>query len=121
MALRLTLTAATLINDALPAGPAGTVVASLRPVAWHLLTLGWATQLIFGVAFWMFPLAGKERPRGDERLAWAAFASLNLGLALRAVGEPALALWPDAPLAPMLPLAAACQVAALWLFVVITW
>ena len=36
-------------------------------------------------------------------------------------GEPVLALWPHAPLAPALPLAAACQVAAIWLFVAITW
>jgi hypothetical protein len=110
--------AALALSSAAPLPPA---LLALRPLAWHLITVGWATQLIFGVAFWMFPLAGKQQPRGDERLASLAFWSLNVGLALRAAGEPALALWPDAPLAPLLPLAAASQVVAVCLFVVITW
>ena len=33
--------------------PAG--VAALGPVYFHLLMVGWVTQLIFGVVFWMFP------------------------------------------------------------------
>jgi heme/copper-type cytochrome/quinol oxidase subunit 1 len=61
---------------------------ALRPLAWHLLTFGWATQLIFGVAYWMFPHLSKEVPRGDERVLWAAYWTLNAGLLLRAVGEP---------------------------------
>ena len=30
--------------------------------AWHLLAVGWLTQLIFGVAFWLFP-THKTTPR----------------------------------------------------------
>ncbi|MFT3895418.1 MAG: hypothetical protein QM730_27655 [Anaerolineales bacterium] len=30
-------------------------IAGLFPVYFHLLTFGWLTQLIFGVALWMFP------------------------------------------------------------------
>ncbi len=52
------LTALTVANDVLPAGPVGAALAALRPLSWHLLTMGWATELIFGVAYWMFPLAG---------------------------------------------------------------
>jgi hypothetical protein len=112
------------------------IVPALAPVAWHLLTVGWATQLIFGVAFWMFPPEPRQRverfehvgprrrepiPRGDERLGWTAFWLLNGGLALRAIGEPAGALWPAAPAAVLLPVAAVCQVAAIGIFVVFTW
>ena len=64
------------------------VFAALQPVYFHLLMVGWVTQLIFGVAFWMFPKFSREQPRGSERLGWATFALLNIGLLLRAVGEP---------------------------------
>lgn len=61
-------------------------------VAWptyvHILVLGWLTQLIFGVAYWLFPRYSAERPRGSDRLGWASFALLNAGLVLRIIGEP---------------------------------
>lgn len=58
------------------------------PTATHLLTVGWLTQLIFGVAFWLFPKHTKENPRGNEYLGWFSFITLNLGLVLRTIGEP---------------------------------
>lgn len=58
------------------------------PVYYHLLTVGWATQLIFGVAYWMFPRYTREQPRGNERWMGAVFFMLNIGLLLRAVAEP---------------------------------
>lgn len=94
---------------------------ALRPLAWHLLTVGWATQLIFGVAFWMFPHVAGEQPRGDERLAWASFWTLNGGLALRAVGEPLAALRPTPAAGVLLPLAATLQLAGVLIFVLLTW
>ena len=57
------------------------------PTYLHLLTVGWLSNLIFGVAHWMFPRASAERPRGDERFAWAGWALLNGGLLLRVIGE----------------------------------
>ncbi|HZD58520.1 MAG TPA: hypothetical protein VE136_17435, partial [Anaerolineales bacterium] len=30
-------------------------VGTLTPVYFHLFLVGWVTQLIFGVVFWMFP------------------------------------------------------------------
>jgi len=63
-------------------------VAGWGPVSLHLLVVGWITQLIFGVAYWMFPVYSKEQPRGNERLAWATFVLLNAGLVLRTIGEP---------------------------------
>jgi heme/copper-type cytochrome/quinol oxidase subunit 1 len=50
------------------------------------------TQLIFGVAFWMFPRHTSDAPRGSERLGWASYWLLNAGLILRLVGEPARVL-----------------------------
>jgi hypothetical protein len=54
----------------------------------HLLSIGWLTLLIFGVAHWMFPRYSSEQPHGNEVLNWAAFILLNLGLVMRLVGEP---------------------------------
>lgn len=76
-------------RDAFALSPA---LAALVPVYFHLLMVGWVTQLIFGVAFWMFPRYSKEKPRGREGLAWAMYASLNAGLLLRALAEPMHAL-----------------------------
>jgi hypothetical protein len=85
----------------------------------HLLVVGWLTQLIFGVAYWMFPRYSAERPRGSERLGWATFALLNLGLLLRVVAEPWHALAGRG--AALLVSSALFQLLAGWTFVVNTW
>lgn len=61
---------------------------AIRPVTLHLFTVGWITQMIFGVAIWMFPRATRERPRGNIPLAIAAYLLLNSGLAIRIIFEP---------------------------------
>ncbi|MFM8320187.1 MAG: hypothetical protein ACKOC5_04655 [Chloroflexota bacterium] len=76
------------------ARPFSSYVGALGPVYFHLFMVGWVTQLIFGVAIWMFPKYSSSRPRGDERLAWAVFALVNLGLALRTLAEPFNTLQP---------------------------
>lgn len=63
-------------------------IAMLTPVYFHLFLVGWVTQLIIGVAYWMFPKGSRERPRGSDRLAWGAYLALNGGLLLRVVAEP---------------------------------
>ena len=68
----------------------------LRPVYLHFLFIGWVTQLIMGVGYWMFPKQSKEKPRGSERLGWIVLILLNVGLVLRAIGEPAAVLAPQA-------------------------
>jgi hypothetical protein len=40
----------------------------------------------------MFPKFSVALPRGNETLGWASYALLNVGLVLRAIGEPAKAL-----------------------------
>lgn len=72
-----------------------------RATALHLLTVGWLTQLIWGVAFWMFPTASRQRPHGREGWMAAGFVLLNVGLLLRVAVEPTLrgAAWGGAALA----------------------
>lgn len=94
---------------------------ALLPVYYHLLMLGWATQLIAGVALWMFPPLSRERPRGDERLAWFAYGALNGGLALRAVVEPLHTLQARPWTGWGLALAALLQVLAVWAIVLALW
>ena len=94
---------------------------SLRPTYLHLLTLGWITQMIFGVAFWMFPRASRERPRGYEGPATASYVLLNAGLLLRWVGEPMLAVQRMAAAGSLLIASAALQWLAGVLFVVVIW
>lgn len=93
----------------------------LRPVFLHLLIVGWITQLIMGVAYWMFPKQTKERPRGNPSIGWWVFALLNIGLIIRAVAEPLTALQLSQASGIALAIAAVLQVAAGWLFVINTW
>ena len=89
------------------------------PTYLHLLVLGWLTQLIFGVALWLFPKHPRQGPRGDERLGWASFYLLNVGLVLRAVAEPAHAIGHQ--VGGLLILAAVVQLLAGWAFVLNIW
>lgn len=59
----------------------------LTPVYFHLYMVGWASLLIFGVAYWMFPKYTQVRPRGSEPLGWAVYGLVNAGLVLRVLGE----------------------------------
>lgn len=69
----------------------GASLPALTPVSWHAFFVGWLTQLIFGIAHWMLPTivgAPKARLRGNERLIWAVYVLLNVGLLVRAIAEP---------------------------------
>jgi hypothetical protein len=68
--------------------PDASRVVGVFPVYLHLLTFGWLTQLIFGIALWMFPKYSPSLPRGPEWLGWSTFVLLNLGLILRMDFEP---------------------------------
>jgi len=74
--------------------PLPPAIAVWGPVYFHLFMVGWVTQLIFGVVFWMFPRYSREKPHGREGLAVATFVLLNIGLVLRAIAEPIHSLWP---------------------------
>jgi hypothetical protein len=83
----------------------------------HLITVGWLTQTIWGVAFWLLPPASRERPHGQTKFLTLGFVLLNAGLILRVFAEPASGAWT----APVLALSAGTQwvaavlaAAALW-------
>ncbi|HSJ55487.1 MAG TPA: hypothetical protein VLC52_17225 [Anaerolineae bacterium] len=86
----------------LPLGPA---VPVLKITHVHFLVVGWLTQLILGVGWWLFPplKIGRERgagpprrrgqeQRGSEPLFWLTAILLNLGTLLRGLA-PALYTW----------------------------
>lgn len=97
------------------------VVGALQPVYLHLLMVGWVTQLIFGVVFWMFPKLSREQPRGSERLGWLTYYSLNIGLLLRLIAEPWNSIAPNPVVAWLLPVSATLQLLAGWAFVANSW
>jgi cbb3-type cytochrome oxidase subunit 1 len=83
--------------------------------------VGWVTQMIFGVVYWMFPKYSMQEPHGNEKLALATFWLLNGGLVLRAVAEPANTLTPDTLWGWALAVSALLQWSAAISFVAITW
>ncbi len=60
----------------------------LTPLFWHMLMVGWITQIIFGVSLWMFP--GRTRDEGlkPQLWGWLTYLFLNIGLLLRIIAEP---------------------------------
>lgn len=57
------------------------------PARLHIWTIGWLTQLILGVAWWLLPTLGRGLGRGPESAMGVAGLLLNLGLILRLTGE----------------------------------
>lgn len=94
---------------------------ALSPVYFHLFMVGWVMQLIFGMLFWMLPKYSRERPRGPERLAWAAYVLINTGLILRVIGEPLVAVRSDLGAGWLLVLSALLQLIGGWAFIVAVW
>jgi len=107
--------------DPLPLTAAVPYVAALSPVYFHLFMVGWVTQMIFGVIFWMFPIVSRARPRGSERLGWATYVLLNGGLLLRVVAEPANSVAPGGGWGWVLVASALMQWLAAVAFVVNAW
>ncbi len=97
------------------------ILAALNPTYLHLLVVGWLTELIFGVVYWMFPIISKVNMRGDPRLAWAVFLSLNAGVLLRVVCEPWRAISPNSANGIGLVLSALLQVVGAYLFILVCW
>ncbi len=97
------------------------LVTGLTPVYFHLFMVGWVTQLIIGIAYWMFPKYRRDLPRGYDSLAWATYALLNLGLLLRLVAEPAQAVSPAPSWGWLLALSALLQWLGGLAFVANTW
>ena len=96
-------------------------ISALGPVYFHLFMVGWVTQLIFGVVYWMFPKFSPTQPRGNVALGWATYGLLNVGLLLRVAGEPLTVLQPSALANGLVALSALLQWLAGLGFVANTW
>lgn len=94
---------------------------ALNPIYIHMLVVGWLTQLVFGVIYWMFPIISKANMRGDPRLAWSVFILLNAGLLLRVICEPWRTMDANELNGIGLVLSAVLQVMAGYLFVLVCW
>lgn len=100
-----------LIHKAIPLHPA---VWILLPLHMEFLLYGWVVQLVFAVAYWIFPRFLNMPKRGNPSLAWAALALLNISIVAQAAAT--LAAWGGVQLpARLMQLAAAFLLAAsLW-------
>lgn len=98
-----------------------TMLGGLFPVYIHLFVLGWITQLIFGVVFWMFPKYSAEKPRGSESLGWWTYTLLNAGLLLRVIAEPIHSTQPNTISGWLLVISAFIQFLAGLGFVINSW
>ena len=96
-------------------------ISGVFPVYFHLLTFGWLTQLIFGVALWMFPKYTPAKPRGHEWLGWSTLILLKIGLLLRMIFEPLHANVASPLSSAMLITAALLQWLSCVAFVANTW
>lgn len=110
-----------LVTGIILALPIASAINGLFPGYFHMIAFGWLTQLIFGVAFWMFPKYSVANPRGREWLGWAAFICLNTGLILRVIFEPLNASAPSLVSSWALIASAVLQWLAGASFVVNTW
>lgn len=61
---------------------------ALTPLFWHMLMVGWITQIIMGVSIWMFPGRNREEGFAAQKWGWLTFILLNTGLVLRIIAEP---------------------------------
>lgn len=117
--LLLALAGGILLASGVAARIPGTELVLPYPTYLHLVTVGWLTNLIFGVAFWMFPRYTAESPRGSDALGWTSYAGLNAGLLLRLIGEPAQLA--GAGGRTLLLLSAGLQLLGGWAFVLNIW
>ena len=54
----------------------------LLPLHIEFLIIGWIVQLVFSVAFWIFPRFKAAPKRGRTSFAWAALGLLNVGVVM---------------------------------------
>lgn len=91
----------------------------------HMGFVGWLVNTVVGIALWLLPLNRAAFPstqgRYPERLAIAAFALLNAGLAIRLFFEPLATFHPSAIATGLLVVSAVAQVAGVAIVAWIAW
>lgn len=118
LAVALLLGIALALPQTVPLPP---FVRFMNPVFFHLFLVGWVTQMIFGVIYWMFPIITRAQPRGNERIGWLSYILLNVGLLLRVVAEPLTSTRPEVWFGWLLAASALLQWLAAVVFVILTW
>lgn len=93
----------------------------ITPVFWHLLIVGWITQIIFGVAHWMFPGRVRTDDFSENYMLWISFIALNSGLILRAFAEPINYFNEDFLWDILLTISAILQFVSISIFVIEMW
>lgn len=93
---------------------------SFRIAYHHSLGLGWVTQIIMGVAIWLFPRWSQEHPKGPMWAWWIVYYSLNIGLVFRFISEHYLVEY-NSTMAPLFILSGFMLWLAVTGFVVIMW
>lgn len=67
-------------------------IPGLVPLFWHMLMVGWITQIIMGVSIWMYPGRNREEGFKYQKWNWLTFIFLNTGLVLRIISEPVVGI-----------------------------
>lgn len=96
----------------------------LQPTHGHMLFVGWFVQFVIGIAYWLLPRKRRpELPVGYREMpAFAGWAMLNAGLALRVVGEPMERVGDAGTLSiTILAFSAVLQVGAIIVFILQLW
>lgn len=93
----------------------------LVPLFWHLLMLGWITQIIIGVSLWMFPGRRKDESVRKDLVIWLTFWLLNIGLGLRIISEPFIAISTNPVFKILLGLSAILQFLAAVGYIIEIW
>lgn len=94
----------------------------LLAVYWHMLVMGWITQVIMGVSIWMFPRKYRDKKMRESVLSWSAFWLLNSGLILRFLAEPFLPVVQNSFVVnAMLVLSSTLQVLAILFYMAEIW
>ncbi|MCC5942795.1 MAG: hypothetical protein JJU37_14730 [Balneolaceae bacterium] len=96
--------------------------ALLLPVYWHMLVMGWLTQIIIGVSIWMFPRKWRDKKKRESVLTWLTFWLLNSGLILRFFTEPFLPFFNDTLTVQLIIITSAIlQIAAICTYIAEIW
>lgn len=102
--------------------PIGLSSSLLLPIYWHMLVLGWITQIIMGVSIWMFPRKKRNQRKNQSVLTIWVYFLLNGGLIVRFLSEPFLPFFANSTVVPTLVVVSGIlQVAAIMLFIIEIW
>lgn len=91
------------------------------PLFWHLLMVGWITQIIFSVSMWMFPGRTREEGFKAQLWGWLTYIFLNVGLLLRVIAEPATYVVGGSLWSVLIVISAVSQVVAALTYIIELW